>query len=112
MKKNELHDDQMTQLLSDGKIEEFNARRQKGAACNLADCDLRGVDLRGMNAVGLDMQNAYLRDADLRGVNLSQTRLAGASIHGAKISGVLFPKELTADEIRLSLEHGTRMRYR
>jgi hypothetical protein len=29
----------------------------------------------------------------------------------AKVSGVYFPAELSADEIRLSLDHGTRLRY-
>ena len=38
--------------------------------------------------------------------------LEGASIAGTKISGTYFPKELSAEEINLSLQHGTRMRYR
>jgi len=42
----------------------------------------------------------------------SQDRnLEGASIHGAQISGTLFPKELNAQEILLSHQQGTRMRY-
>ena len=49
---------------------------------------------------------------DLRGQDLSETCLDGASIRGAHVSGVMFPKELLATEIALSLEHGTRMRYR
>ena len=58
------------------------------------------------------MSDCYLRHADLRGVDFSQTRLQGASINGARISGTYFPPELSADEINLSLLHGTRMRYR
>ncbi|MFO7636044.1 MAG: GNAT family N-acetyltransferase [Clostridia bacterium] len=42
----------------------------------------------------------------------SETRLDGASINAAKVSGTLFPRELSAEEITLSLLHGTRMRYR
>jgi uncharacterized protein YjbI with pentapeptide repeats len=53
-----------------------------------------------------------LRLADLRGLNMSACCLEGASIHGAKISGVYFPPDLSPEEIRLSLEFGTRMRYR
>jgi len=41
---------------------------------------------------------------------LSTTLLDGASIGGAKISGTLFPRNLDAEEITLSLVHGTRMR--
>ncbi len=52
-----------------------------------------------------------LRHGDMRGVDFSHTNLEGASINGAKISGTLFPKELRAEEILLSLQHGTRMRY-
>lgn len=44
-------------------------------------------------------------------MDLSSAKLAGASIHGAKISGVYFPVDLSADEILMSLEHGTRLRY-
>ena len=49
--------------------------------------------------------------SNLRGIDFSEARLEGASIHGAQISGVYFPAQLRADEISLSLEHGTRMRY-
>jgi hypothetical protein len=38
--------------------------------------------------------------------------LAGCSLFHAKVSGTLFPSNLDADEIRLSLEQGTRMRTR
>jgi hypothetical protein len=38
--------------------------------------------------------------------------MEGASIRNAKVSGTLFPKNLRAQEIRLSLDHGTRMRAR
>ena len=72
----------------------------------------RHADLRGLVAGGLDMQDCYLRQADLRGVDFRKTRLEGASINGAKISGTYFPHELAAEEITLSLLHGTRMRYR
>jgi hypothetical protein len=42
---------------------------------------------------------------------LSKANMDGASINACKISGVLFPAELSASEIELSLLHGTRMRY-
>ncbi len=105
-------DSELYRLLREGNIEGFNARRAVGADLDLRDADLRGADLRGMDAAGLDMRGAYLRGADLRGIDFRETRLEGASINGAKISGAYFPTTLPAEEINLSLLHGTRMRYR
>jgi len=105
-------DDPLYQLLRAGQVDEFNKAREEGKTCDLVGADLRNVELQGMNLKGLDLSDAYLRQADLRGQDLSETRLEGASIRGAHVSGVMFPKELLATEIALSLEHGTRMRYR
>ena len=104
-------DDALYQLLRQGEVDEFNRRREAGETCELRGADLRGVDLRKMNAKGLDMRDCYFRQSDLRGVDFSETNLEGASINGSKISGTYFPKELRAEEITLSLTHGTRMRY-
>lgn len=98
-------------LLRSDDIQGFNAKRAAGNACDLRGVDLRSLDLRGMNADGLDMSGAYLREADLRGVDFSNTRMEGVSLRNARISGVMFPAELSAEEIRLSLDFGTRMRY-
>ena len=103
--------DPLYQLLREGKIDEFNARHAAGEQCDLTAADFRGLDLRGLVADGLDLSDGYFRQADLRGVDLSKTKLLGASIHGAKISGVYFPIDLAAEEILMSLEHGTLMRY-
>ena len=103
--------DPLYQLLRADNVKGFNAEREQGHACDLRGVDLRTLDLRGMNADGLDMTDAYLRDADIRGVDFSNTLLEGASLRGARISGVKFPPELTAEEIRLSFDLGTRMRY-
>jgi len=102
----------MYQLLRRGDVAKFNELRKQGAECDLCNIDLRGMDLRQLNARGLDLRNAFLRQCDLRGVDFSETVLNGVSISGAKISGTLFPVELSAEEINLSLLHGTRMRYR
>lgn len=107
----EIKTDDMYQLLRHGDVLRFNELRRQGVECDLRNADLRGVDLRQLEARGLDMSNCYLRQSDLRGVDLSETKLNGASIKGAKISGTLFPIELRAEEINLSLLHGTRMRY-
>jgi len=103
--------DALYQLLRQGHVEEFNKLRAEGESCDLIEADLRHLDLRALDARGLDMTGCYLRDADLRGLDLRDTRLDGASIHNAKISGSWFPNELSAEEINLSLIHGTRLRY-
>tara|TARA_R110001606_G_scaffold346892_5_gene496148 strand:- start:108517 stop:108861 length:345 start_codon:yes stop_codon:yes gene_type:complete len=99
-------------LLRDGNVAEFNQRVAAGEKAELVGCDFRHINLQGINTSGLDFSNSYFRQADLRGVDFSNcVSLQGASLHGAKISGVFFPSEIRADEILLSLEHGTRLRY-
>ena len=111
MRSPEIKDDPMYQLLRDEKVEEFNQRRADGEACDLRHADLRGLDLRGLQARSLNMMGCYLRQTDLRGIDFSATNLEQASISGAKISGTCFPHALTAEEISLSQQHGTCMRY-
>lgn len=104
--------DPLYRLLREGRVQDFNERRQRGDVPNLQDCDFRGLDLRGLVADGIDFSGSYFRQTDLRGIDFSHANLAGASINGAKISGTFFPRELPAEEVVLSLLHGTRMRYR
>lgn len=103
------------EILRGEDMQAFNAEKAKLAEHSelpsLAHGDFRGLDLRGMDAKGLDFRHAYFRGADLRGVDFSKSRMEGASIASAKISGCYFPHRLLADEIVMSLNHGTRMRY-
>ncbi|MCW9013693.1 MAG: pentapeptide repeat-containing protein [Gammaproteobacteria bacterium] len=108
----EIKNDELYRLLREGKVEEFNQRKAAGETCDLTGADFRGVHLNGLDADGLDLSNSYFRMANLRGIDFSKANLEGASIHGAQISGAYFPAELEAAEINLSLEHGTRLRYR
>ncbi len=105
-------DSSMYLLLKDGEIAEFNRRKAAGESADLRNADFRGADLRGIDALGLDFTNAYFRGADLRGLDLRQSDLHGASLAQAHISGANLPDELNAQEILLSVQHGTRMRYR
>lgn len=105
-------DHPLYKLLQDEDIKGFNELRAKGEICDFSFAILRGLDLRGMDARGLNLSGAYFRGADLRGIDFRQTNLEGASICEAKISGVFFPDALDAHEIYLSVERGTRMRYR
>jgi uncharacterized protein YjbI with pentapeptide repeats len=104
-------DDPLYCLLREGKIDEFNARRQAGAQTELRQCDFRGSDLRGMDANGLDLTDAYFRGADLRGLDLRETNMRGASLAQAHISGTYFSAELDAQELMMSVQYGTRLRY-
>ena len=103
--------DPMCVLLRDDKVDEFNKRKNSGDTFDLTFCDLRGLDLRNLEVDGIDFSGCYFRQSDLRGLDFSNSNLEGASINGAKISGCFFPKAISADELNISLHHGTRMRY-
>lgn len=107
----EFKDNEMYRLLRDENIEEFNKRREAGEVCDLTYADFRNLVFTGINSEGIDFSGCYFRSCDLRGVDFSLSKLDGASIHDAQISGTLFPTALRAEEISLSLNHGTRMRY-
>ena len=106
-----VRDSKWAVLLRDGRIEEFN----KLAATeppDLRKTDLRMIDLRKADLGRADLSGAYLRNADLRGLDFSAANLEGASLHDANVAGVFFPEALCAEEIRLSVDLGTRMRCR
>lgn len=102
---------ELVRLLREDQIDEFN-ERAKQSPPRLENADLRMMDLRRADLVKANLRGAYLRNADLRGVDLSDADLAGASLHDARISGCLFPPSIPAEEILLSMSHGTRMRSR
>ncbi len=104
--------DPMYQLLRVDNVKAFNIKKEAGQTCDLTGVNLRALDLRGLDADGLDFSDSYFRDADLRGIDFSQSNLRGASLRGAKIYGCRFPRELAPEEIRLSHDLGTRLRYR
>jgi uncharacterized protein YjbI with pentapeptide repeats len=99
-------------LLHKDDIAGFNLQRPKTGTVDMAAGDFRGLDLRELNAADIDFTDAYFRSADLRGVDLRHSLLEGASIAHAQISGTYFPAELSADEILMSVNFGTRLRYR
>lgn len=77
---------------------------------DFTDANLRSVDLRRADLEKVILRGAYLRDADLRGCDLRGMDLEGASFHNAKVAGAYFPGNVAAEELKLSLEHGTRIR--
>lgn len=113
MTKPVIHKHPLYELLRSERVAEFNQRKAKGElkGDELRGGDFRGLDLRELDATGLDLRNAYFRGADLRGIDFRKTHLEGASFCQAHISGCFFPKEITADELRLSFDLGIRIRY-
>ena len=111
MNKPEIKQDPLYQLLRSEDIKGFNEQRDTLDSSELRSGDYRGRDLRNMNARGLDFSNSYFRNADLSGLDFRETNLEGASLLDAKLSGTYFPEAISADEIRLSLDTGTRLRY-
>ncbi len=103
--------DPLYKLLRNEDIKSFNEQRDVLDTSELKSGDYRGRDLRNMNADGLDFSNSYFRNADLSGIDFRNTNLEGASLLDAKLSGTYFPPEISATEIRLSLDTGTRLRY-
>lgn len=100
-------------LLLDGKIKEFNELVESNSGdVDLSGLRLRSIDLRKITYKTLNLQGTYLRASDLRGLDLSKANLKHASIKDAKIAGVLFPPNVEAEEIMLSIIHGTRLRVR
>ncbi len=108
----DISDDPLYQLLRSEDVFGFNDQKEKSDTSKLQGKNYRGLDLRELDAEGLDFRNAYFRSTDLRGIDFRKTNLEGASLTGAKISGCYFPSTLSAEEIRLSVEMGTRLRYK
>lgn len=97
-------------LLHNEQVEEFNRQKKQSTDLCLRGADFRGLDLRNLHAEGLDLRDVYFRNTDLRGIDFRNAQLDGASIADANISGCYFPANISAEEIRLSLTLGTRMR--
>jgi uncharacterized protein YjbI with pentapeptide repeats len=105
-------DDPVYQALMDGEVEVFNRLLESVDSIDLSHANLVASDLRGIHDIRkINLAGARLRQADLRGLDLSQNNLDGVTINGARVSGTRFPVELSAEEIRLALEHGIRLRH-
>lgn len=97
-------------LLREGEVDKFNEEIEKGNKAHLENSNLRGVDLKKAHLKGVSLKGCYLGSADMRALDLRFSNLEGASIKNAKIGGVFFPSNITPEEIRLSLDYGTRIR--
>ena len=105
-------DDPVYQALMDGDIAAFNRMLEGVDSIDFSHSNLVAVDLRGLHDIRkIKLTGARLRQADLRGLDLSEHDLDSVTINGARVSGTRFPSELSAEEIRMALEHGTRIRH-
>jgi len=107
----EIKHDRINDLLRDEHIDEVNAVIAAGNAPSFSNTNLGGLNLTGLNVQNIDFSNSRFCHADLRGLDLSSCNFKGASLKDARISGALFPNAIPAQEIIMSLEHGTRIRY-
>lgn len=98
--------------LREGDLAQFETLTADEDALDYSYADLAGVDLRKAPMDRMILRGARLKRADLRGLDLSGHDLEGVSLNSARISGVLFPRDLSATEILMSVEHGTRIRHR
>ena len=90
--------------------EKFNKEVAAGKAPDFTNQNLSYLDLTGFDLRNANLNGAYLCGANLSGQDLTRANLHGASLRQAKVSGCLFPLELSAEEIRLSVDMGTRLR--
>ena len=98
-------------MLFEENMATFNKMAAQGQKIDFSNQNLSDLDLRGFNLKNANLSGAYMRGTNLSGQDLSGAYLHGASIRQANISGCLFPLELPAEEIRLSVDMGTRIRH-
>jgi uncharacterized protein YjbI with pentapeptide repeats len=98
------------ELLFEENIKTFNKMVEEGRPPDLRNCNLSNLDLRNAKLNGLDLSGCYMRNTNLRGLDLTGCNLNGVSLQGALISGAWFPDNISVDEIRLSVQFGTRLR--
>ncbi len=105
-------DNPLYHLLRREDVAGFNTQKPSSGEIDLSGGDFRGLDLRALDTRRINFRDAYFRGTDLRGLDLRDAQLEGASLAHAQISGAYFPVELSADEILMSVNFGTRLRYR
>jgi uncharacterized protein YjbI with pentapeptide repeats len=105
-------DTPLYRLLRSDDVFGFNTQKPKEGIIDLSGGDFRGLDLRQLNTERICFRDAYFRGADLRGLDLRECNLEGASLAHAQISGCYFNDALSADEILMSMNFGTRLRHR
>jgi uncharacterized protein YjbI with pentapeptide repeats len=78
--------------------------------------DLSGANLRGGNFMyalfeGTNLEGADLKGANLSGANLRTANMRYATVYRCNVYKTALPLEIPAEEITLSIQEGTRLRY-
>ncbi len=77
----------LLQLLQEGKVRQFNAKRGRRARLEFFAADLSGVDLTGVDLSGAHLEKADLSETNLSDAILVRTNLTGADLSSTKLSG-------------------------
>ncbi len=110
MARPEFLQDEAFRSLRAGDIAAFHEQIEGRDVVDFTGADLRAVDMRKVDISKMILRGAYLRDADLRGVDLRNKDLEGCTFLRARVSGTFFPPQLSAQELRNSVDLGTRVR--
>jgi len=110
MNRPKIIDDPAYHCLREDDAAGFRKHTEGRKEVDFSDTDLRGIDLHAVDLSKVKLRGAYLRDADLRGQDLRHMDLEGCSLLSARIGGTYFPANLSAQEIALSVQYGTRVR--
>jgi|JYMV01.1.fsa_nt_gi uncharacterized protein YjbI with pentapeptide repeats len=96
----------------DEEVDEFNKICLSEDYFDLSSHSFLSVDFRklDLSKASFNFDNCYFKSSDLRGQTLVKSTFSGASMHLARVSGVLFPETVSAQEIELSINKGTRIR--
>jgi uncharacterized protein YjbI with pentapeptide repeats len=110
MTRPEFLEDEAFRSLRAGDIAAFHEQIEGRDVVDFSGADLRAVDMRKADISKVVLRGAYLSDADLRGIDLRGKDLEGCTFLRARVSGAFFPSELSAQELRNSVDLGTRVR--
>jgi uncharacterized protein YjbI with pentapeptide repeats len=104
-------DSSLFALVRGEDIDGFNNAKPKFARVNFGGADLRGLDLRMMDVERVDFSNAYFGCADLRGLDLRGCNLQGANLEFALVAEVLFPADITPEQVCASVNDGVPLHH-
>jgi uncharacterized protein YjbI with pentapeptide repeats len=85
---------ELLDLLVNGKVEEFNAKRSRRGTLDLFGADLAGARLPGVDLSGTNLEKADLSGADLTDAIFARSNLSGADLTGATLVGVMAIKSV------------------
>lgn len=82
----------LLELLTAGRVDEFNARRGQRVTLDFFAADLAGLSLAGVDLSGANLEKADLSGSDLTGAVLAKANLSGADLTGATLDDCIAVK--------------------